>query len=101
MASVVLNRLADETRTFVLEASLLPVMTAEACDAVLGRSNSGRMLTRLSRSGLFLLSAGAGSGTFEFHPQFREFLLATMAGRDRKRLASLARPGGRVVLAFG
>lgn len=89
MASVVLNRLADETRTFVLEASLLPVMTGEACDAVLGRSDSGRMLSRLSRSGLFLFSAGAGSGTFEFHPQFREFLLTTLGGRDRKRLAAL------------
>jgi LuxR family maltose regulon positive regulatory protein len=89
LASVVLNRLADDTRTFVLEVSILPVMTPEACDAVLGRVDSGRMLARLSRSGMFLLSAGAGSGTFEFHPQFREFLLSTMAGRDRKRLAAL------------
>jgi len=89
LAAVVLNRQPDDMRHFMLEAALLPVMTAESCDAVLGRTDSGRTLSRLSRSGLFLLSAGAGSGTYEFHPQFREFLMATMEARDRKRLASL------------
>ncbi len=39
--------------------------------------------------GLFLLSAGAGSATYEFHPQFREFLLSTMEARDRRRLSVL------------
>lgn len=89
LASVVLNREPDDVRNFMLEASLLPVMTAHGCDTVLGRADSGRMLGRLSRSGLFLLSAGAGSGTYEFHPQFREFLLSTMEARDRRRLAVL------------
>jgi len=89
LAAVVLNRQPDDMRNFMLEAALLPVMTAESCDAVLGSSDSGRMLSRLLRSGLFLLSAGAGLGTYEFHPQFREFLLATMEARDRKRLAAL------------
>jgi ATP/maltotriose-dependent transcriptional regulator MalT/DNA-binding SARP family transcriptional activator len=91
LAAVVLNRVPDEVRNFLLEASILPVMTAEACDTVLGRSDSGRLLGRLSRSGLFLLSAGAGSGTYEFHPQFREFLLSTMEARDRRRLQALRR----------
>ncbi len=91
LAAVVLNREPDEVRNFLLEAAILPVMTAEACDTVLSRSDSGRLLGRLSRSGLFLLSAGAGSGTYEFHPQFREFLLSTMEARDRRRLQSLRR----------
>ena len=89
LASVVLNRESDDVRNFMLEASLLPVMTAEGCDSVLGRSDSGRMLGRLSRSGLFLLSAGAGSATYEFHPQFREFLLSTLGARDQRRLLAL------------
>ncbi|MCX6070604.1 MAG: hypothetical protein NTU91_07055 [Chloroflexi bacterium] len=89
LAAVVLNREPDDVRNFLLEAAILPVMTAEACDTVLGRSDSGRLLGRLSRSGLFLLSAGDGSGTYEFHPQFREFLLSTMEARDRRRLRVL------------
>jgi LuxR family maltose regulon positive regulatory protein len=89
LAAVVLNRQPDDVRNFLLEAAILPVMTAEACDTVLGRSDSGRLLGRLSRSGLFLLSAGDGSGTYEFHPQFREFLLSTMEARDRRRLQAL------------
>jgi ATP/maltotriose-dependent transcriptional regulator MalT/DNA-binding SARP family transcriptional activator len=89
LSAVVLNRQPDDVRHFLMDSSLLPVMTAESCDAVLGRHDSGRMLGRLLRSGLFLLSAGAGSGTFEFHPQFREFLLATMEARDPVRLKLL------------
>jgi ATP/maltotriose-dependent transcriptional regulator MalT/DNA-binding SARP family transcriptional activator len=89
LAAVVLSRQPDDVRNFLLEAAILPVMTAEACDTVLGRSDSGRLLGRLSRSGLFLLSAGAGSGTYEFHPQFREFLLSTIEARDRRRLQAL------------
>ncbi len=89
LAAVVLNRVSDDVRNFLLEAAVLPVMTPEACDTVLGRDDSGRLLARLTRSGLFLLSAGAGSGTYEFHPQFREFLLSTMDARDRRRLRVL------------
>ena len=89
LAAVVLNRQSDEVRNFLLEAAVLPVMMPEACDTVLGRDDSGRLLTRLTRSGLFLLSAGAGSGTYEFHPQFREFLLSTMEARDRRRMRAL------------
>ncbi len=89
LAAVVLNRQPDDVRTFMLEASVLPVMTAEACDAILGRTDSGRMLSRISRSGMFLLTSASGLGTHEFHPQFREFLKATMEARDRKRMVSL------------
>ncbi len=32
LASVVLNREPDDVRNFMLEASLLPVMTAEGCE---------------------------------------------------------------------
>lgn len=91
LAAVVLNREPDEVRNFLLEAAVLPVMTAEACDRILGRQDSGRLLGRLTRSGMFLLSTGAGSGTYEFHPQFRAFLLSTMAARSQRRLRELRR----------
>jgi LuxR family maltose regulon positive regulatory protein len=54
LASVVLNRLPDDLRRFMLDSSVLPVMTAEACNHVLEREDSHRYLTRLVREGLFV-----------------------------------------------
>src|SRR3990170_3532055 len=49
LAAVVLNRQPDPLRRFMLDASVLPVMTAAACDVVLQRKDSNRYLARLVR----------------------------------------------------
>ncbi|MFQ5921585.1 MAG: BTAD domain-containing putative transcriptional regulator [Anaerolineales bacterium] len=91
LASVVLNRQSDDLRRFALDASVLPVMTAEACDAILEREDSQKYLGRLVRKGLFVTASEASPRTYEFHPLYREFLLASQEGADPKRLQSLRR----------
>ena len=78
LASVVLNRQPDDLRRFMLDASVLPVMSAAACDHVLRRSDSDRYLTRLVRSGLFVTATDESPRTYEYHPQFRAFLLEAL-----------------------
>jgi LuxR family maltose regulon positive regulatory protein len=89
LASVVLNRQADDLRRFMLDASVFPVMTVAACDEVLRRDDSHKYLTRLVREGLFVSATNETPRTYEFHPVFREFLVESQAGADRKRLRSL------------
>jgi LuxR family maltose regulon positive regulatory protein len=89
LASVVLNRQPDDVRRFMLDSAVLPVMSAAACDHVLRRSDSERYLTRLVRGGLFVTATEDSPRTYEYHSQFRNFLLESLAGSDRERLQSL------------
>lgn len=86
LASVVLNRQPDNLRSFLMESSVLPFMSAEACDRVLGRSDSARMLGRLAKEGIFVTASIETPRTYEYHPQFREFLMTTLAEADASRL---------------
>ncbi len=89
LASIVLNRQPDDLRRFMLDSSVFPVMTADACDEVLKREDSQRYLTRLLRKGLFVSATNESPRIYEYHPQFREFLLDSSRGADPKKLQIL------------
>jgi DNA-binding SARP family transcriptional activator len=89
LASVVLNRQPEDMRRFLLDSSVFPVMTVEGCNEVLKRDDSQRFLTRLVRSGLFVSATNDTPRTYEYHPQFREFLLESLASADSKHLQAL------------
>ena len=85
LASVVLNCLADPLRRFMIDASVLPVMTEESCNIVLARGDSGYLLGELTRTGLFVTVTDTVPPSYEFHPMFRSFLIETLRESDRKR----------------
>lgn len=89
LASVVLNRQPDDIRRFALDSSVLPVMTAEACNEILEIDDSQRLLTRMVRQGLFIIAADRTPRTYEYHPQFRQFLLESLQASDERRLQRL------------
>jgi DNA-binding SARP family transcriptional activator len=89
LASVVLNRQQDDLRRFMLDSAVFPVMTAAACDQILEREDSGEILLKLLREGLFVSATNESPRTFEYHPQFREFLLDSAGASDRERLIRL------------
>lgn len=93
LASVVLNRQKDDIRRFMLDASVLPIMTIDACDAVLARDDSEEMLGLLSDKGLFLTMAGQTPRTYEFHPIFRELLVETLQSTNPERYQQLRERG--------
>ncbi len=89
LASVVLNRQPDDLRRFLLDSAVLPVMTSAACDHVLRRTDSERYLSRLLRGGLFVTATDESPRTFEYHAQFRSFLLDSLRSSDPERLRGL------------
>jgi LuxR family maltose regulon positive regulatory protein len=101
LASVVLNRQSDDVRRFMLDSAVLPVMTAEACDYVLRRDTSNRFLIRLVREGYFVVASGESPRTYEYHPQFREFLLDVFADVDENRLRSLRMRAASYLSRYG
>jgi LuxR family maltose regulon positive regulatory protein len=89
LASVVLNRQPEDMRRFLLDSAVFPVMTVEACNEVLQREDSQRYLTRLVRAGLFVSATNETPRTYEYHPQFREFLIESLDSADPKRMQML------------
>lgn len=89
LASVVLNRQPDHLRRFMLDTSVFPVMSAEGCDFLLKEEGSGRFLRELVQGGMFVTVSDERPQIYEYHPQFREFLLETLGGADRKRYKGL------------
>ncbi|MFN8175739.1 MAG: LuxR C-terminal-related transcriptional regulator [Solirubrobacteraceae bacterium] len=71
---------------FLRRASVLDRLSAEACDAVLERDDSGRVLERLARGNLFITPAAGDGGAYAMHPLFAEALRAALA-RDEPALA--------------
>jgi LuxR family maltose regulon positive regulatory protein len=89
MASVVLNRQPDDLRRFMINSSVFPVMTAEGCDFLLQQDSSHQFLHRIVRGGMFVTSTDEIPRTYEYHPQFRRFLLELLESADRKLLIFL------------
>ncbi len=86
------NVLADvppETRAFLLHSSILPYMTADRCDQVLGRDDSLEQLRSLLQKGMFITSTETQPRSYEYHPLFRGYLLDTIRQEDPERVTRL------------
>lgn len=101
LAAVVLGHQPDDLYRFMLESSVLPVMTAEACDAVLERQDSQKFLARLVREGLFVVATDQKPRTYEYHPLMRQFLVETLGGKHPARLRGLRRRAADYLVADG
>lgn len=66
--------LPEDTRRFLVHASILPLHIPELCDAVLERSDSARILRDLETRQLFV-TADRSHHAYRLHPLFREYLL--------------------------
>lgn len=71
----VLSSLPEERRDFLLKSAPLSRMSAELCDAVLGRSDSLTVLTQVEKAGLFMRRLSADGEWFVYHALFRAFLV--------------------------
>jgi LuxR family maltose regulon positive regulatory protein len=63
-----------EMRRFLVETSILDVMTPAICQAVTGRADAGRLLDELVRRHLFVIQANEAQLQYRYHPLFLEFL---------------------------
>jgi LuxR family transcriptional regulator, maltose regulon positive regulatory protein len=77
----VLAGLAPEQLEFVLGTSVLDTLTAPACDAVLQRTGSARMLSELAQSSL-LVSLDRTDQRYRYHRLLAEMLRAELRRRE-------------------
>jgi LuxR family maltose regulon positive regulatory protein len=70
----VLGHLPEETRRFLLQTSILDLLSGSLCDAVAGTSGGQEMLELLERENLFLVPLDASREWFRYHRLFADFL---------------------------
>jgi LuxR family maltose regulon positive regulatory protein len=89
IGETVLADVHPQTRTFLLDSSILPFMTAERCDQVLDRDDSQDQLTQLLQRGMFITATDTSPRSFEYHPLFRSYLLETVEQEDAQHVSDL------------
>jgi len=70
----VMQHLPPEVRAFLRRTAHLDPLTAPACNAVTGRTDSAEVLEHLRRANLFVTPLDAGRRAYRYHRLFAEFL---------------------------
>ena len=76
---------------FLMHTSVLDRMTGSFCDAVLGRTDSAKMLAALEHANLFVVALDHHSGWYRYHHLFRDMLRAELERREPELVAELHR----------
>jgi LuxR family transcriptional regulator, maltose regulon positive regulatory protein len=81
--SEVLDQQPPEVVQFMLDTSVLGVLTEAACAAVTGRQDAGSLLRRIDAGNLFLVPLDDERTSFRYHHLVRQLLRAELRTRDR------------------
>ena len=73
-----LSRLNENDVAFLTGTSILDPLSGPICDHLLGRSDSGEVLQRLSRANLLIAPLGGVDYEYRYHSLLREMLLAEL-----------------------
>ena len=95
--SEVLDQQPAEVAQFMLDTSILEVLTAEACAAVTGRQDGAALLRAIGAAHLFLVALDDERTSFRYHHLVRRVLRAELRGQrpgPRARAPAPGRPSG-------
>jgi LuxR family transcriptional regulator, maltose regulon positive regulatory protein len=87
--SEVLDQQPPEVAQFMLDVSVLGVLTADACAAVTARQDAAAMLGGLDAAHLFLVALDNDRTGFRYHHLVRQVLRAELRARDPAREQAL------------
>jgi LuxR family maltose regulon positive regulatory protein len=77
-AAEILAKTTPDVREFLLKTSLLPKMTAATAQRLTGRERSEQLLSHLVRNHYFTQRHVHSEPVFQYHPLFRDYLLAQL-----------------------
>ena len=101
-ASEIFDKTDHETSDFLLKTALLAQMTPAIAKALTGSEEAAAILSRLCRACFFTTRLAGREDLYQYHPLFREFLLARAAGLlSRDEIDRLRRRAGGLLEAAG
>jgi len=87
----VLSSLPPDEARFLTRTAVLPVMSAEVCDAILQQSGSQLMLETIERSNQLLVPMDRQRRWYRYHDLFRDALVADLQATDPEAMRNLQR----------
>jgi LuxR family maltose regulon positive regulatory protein len=87
----VLQRQPEQTRSFLLQTSILSRLSGPLCDAVTGRHDGRETLEALDRANLFLIPLDDRRRWYRYHHLFADVLQAHLRGEQPDAVAGLHR----------
>src|SRR4029077_2248661 len=75
-AGEIFKRADPAVQDVLMRTAFLPRMTPAMAEALTGNSNTGEMLATLHKQNYFTNKQAGTPPTYEYHPLFRDFLLA-------------------------
>jgi LuxR family maltose regulon positive regulatory protein len=87
----VLRRQPDHVRTFLLQTSILGLLSGPLCDAVTGQDGGKAMLEALDRRNLFLVPLDDRRRLYRYHQLFADVLRAHLVDEQPARVQDLHR----------
>src|SRR5580704_1953407 len=85
----VLEQQPPEVAAFMLEASVLDELTADACAAVTGRQDAAALLRTIEAANLFIVALDDDRTSYRYHHLVREVLRVQLRAMDRGRELAL------------
>ena len=101
LADELLHRAPKELSEFLLRTSVADVLDAELCDALSGRSDSGKVLRRLESDLQFVMATGPGRDTWRYHPLLAEMLRSELQTHRPDEARGLNRAAAAIMEARG
>jgi LuxR family transcriptional regulator, maltose regulon positive regulatory protein len=83
--SEVLNQQPPEVARFMLDVSILSVLTPDACAAITGQQDAATLLRGIDAANLFLIPLDDERTSFRYHHLVRQLLRAELRARDPAR----------------
>ncbi|MEK6677785.1 MAG: hypothetical protein AABY39_00050, partial [Nitrospirota bacterium] len=75
-ASEIFYRLDNPSQEILLQTAFLPIMTGHFAQQLTGLHQAGELLSELNRRNYFTIRKSLPDPVYQYHPLFREFLLA-------------------------
>ncbi|WP_240941831.1 LuxR C-terminal-related transcriptional regulator [Paenibacillus sp. HB172176] len=85
----VLTKLQENTRSFLMQTSILSRMDATLCNELLGREDSAAMLNTIKQLNLFLLPLDEQNHSYRYHKLFGEYMSAELKRENLPRWLEL------------
>ena len=101
-AEEIFNSLSPEIQNIMQYTAVLPVMSLQTVDELVGSSEASRMVSRFAQLNYFTTKLGEQNPVYQYHPLFREFLLERAeATLSAKILMDIRRRAAGILIASG
>ncbi|OGC89374.1 MAG: hypothetical protein A2W25_10545 [candidate division Zixibacteria bacterium RBG_16_53_22] len=101
LSDEVLRQQAEDVRTFLIQTAILDRLNGPLCDALTGRTDSGKLLEYLEAANLFVIPLDGDRRWYRYHQLFADLLRNQLTRSQPDSIAELHRKASQWLEANG